>query len=325
MLSAEKIEFIELERIDDDAFTDFALGEPAGALTDSIRSIGVTHPVTLVRNGDRFQIVCGHRRSHIARGLGLAEAPAWVRDGEWSDADRLFWNLKENLGHRNWSDAEKGMILGRLQRAGVTVDECVQQALPLLGLEKSKKLAEDFLSVQQFEADQLQLLHRPNIPLRVFKTLFRWQAEDRRAAFGLFAQLQPGVNKWREVLEKVDDIAVRDNVSPEEVLRRNEIQSMLNHSDLPANEKYDAIHRQLHAWRFPHFSELQRRVGLAIDQLQLDGRVKLKTPENFENDLLRVEMKFDSVEEFTKQVEQLFRACDSEALAELIRIFQEMK
>lgn len=324
-MPAGKVEFIELGCIDRDRLTDFSLGSLPEALWVSMRQIGITHPVTLLREGDRFGIVCGHRRVGIAQEVELETVPAWVWNGELSDADRLFWNLKENLGHRSWSDAEKGLILGRLQQAGVSVEDCVQDALPLLGLEKSKKLAEDFLSAQAFQPGQLTLLHSLNVPLRVFKTMFRWSDEDRALVFDLFAKLQPGVNKWREVLEKVDEIAVRDNVSPRHVLGEPEIQSVLNNADLSAHEQYDAIHKQLHARRNPHLSELQRSVGLAIDKLQLDGRVKLKAPENFENDLLRVEMKFDTVDEFTRQVEQLFKACDSEALAELIRIFKEMK
>jgi hypothetical protein len=43
--------------------------------------------------------------------------------------------------------------------------------------------------------------------------------------------------------------------------------------------------------------------------------------DSFESDEIRIEMKFRTREEFVNQVEKLVRASDSEALDELISIF----
>ena len=162
------------------------------------------------------------------------------------------------------------------------------------------------------------------MPLRVFSILFKWDDESRVAAESLLNILRPGVNKCRELLELTNETAVKDNTSPQAILIRKEIQMPLNNADLPVNEKYDAIHKQLRLWRYPVLTDLQKQVYRAIDQLKLDGRIKLRTPENFESDQFKIELNFSSREELTAQVEKLFRVTDSDALDELIRIFRNI-
>ncbi len=118
---------------------------------------------------------------------------------------------------------------------------------------------------------------------------------------------------------------MKENTSPHEILNRKEIQTPLKNADLPVNEQYDVVHKQLRLWRYPVLTDLQKRVYRAIDRLKLDGRIKLRTPENFESDQFKIELNFSSREELTAQVEQLFRVTDAEALDELIRIFKELK
>ena len=155
--------------------------------------------------------------------------------------------------------------------------------------------------------------------------LFRWNEAGREAAETLLAALRPGVNKCRELLELIEETAVKDGVPPQALLNREEIQKPLNEADLPPNEKYETIHKHLRRWRYPVLTDLQKQVYQAIDRLKLDGRIKLRTPENFESDQFKIELNFSSREELTAQVEQLFRITDAEALDELIRIFKELK
>ena len=159
----------------------------------------------------------------------------------------------------------------------------------------------------------------------MFSILLRWDEAGRGAVETLLAALRPGVNKCRELLELIDETAVKENTTPHEILNRKEIQTPLRNAGLTVNEQYNAVHKQLRLWRYPVLTDLQKQVYRAIDQLRLDGRIKLRTPENFESHQFKIELNFSSREELTAQVEQLFRITDAEALDELIRIFKELK
>jgi ParB-like nuclease family protein len=322
--SKKPIEHIPLADIGEESLTRFSLDPPPETLVQSIKELGITHPVLLAPADKGYPIVCGHRRVACARLLNLETVPAFVLDKAPTSAELLKQNLLENRAQRTYSDIEKGMIIHKLVEAKITEAEIIKDYLPLLDLERSKKLFADLQQCATFASGLNSLLHGLNLPLRVFSILFRWDANDQAAAVTLLDTLRPGVNKCRELLELTDETAVKENTSPQAILNRAEIQTPLNDADLPINNKYEAIHRQLRLWRYPVLTDLQKQVFRAIDQLKLDGKIKLRTPENFENDQFKIELQFNTREELVAQVETLFRVTDAEALEELIRIFRDM-
>ena len=323
--SKKQIQDIPLADIGEESLTLFSMDPAADTLAQSIKELGITHPVLLAPADRGYQIVCGHRRVECARLLKLETVPAFVLDTSPAPADMLKHNLIENRAQRIYSDIEKGGIIHQFAEAGIPEAEIIKDYLPLLDLERSKKLFVDLQQCAAFSESLKVLLHSLNVPLRVFLIMFRWDEDSRSAAETLLDTLRPGVNKCRELLEMTGETAVKDNVSAHEILNRKEIQTPLNNADLPLNKKYDAIHRQLRLWRYPVLTDLQKQVYRAIDQLKLDGRIKLRTPENFESDQFKIELQFKTREELVAQVEQLFRVTDSDALDELIRIFNELK
>jgi hypothetical protein len=161
-----------------------------------------------------------------------------------------------------------------------------------------------------------------NVPLRTFSVFFNWNAKSAMAAERFFSVLRPGVNKWRDFLEWIDEISTRDQIAPLNVFELPELQSVLNRNDLAPNVRYDRIRQILHSRRYPILSDLRVRLARSLDALKLDDKTKVHVQDSFESDEIRIEMKFRTREEFVSQVEKLVRASDSEALDELIRIFK---
>lgn len=306
----------------DDRLTNFSLGAPADSLQQSIEEIGITHPVTLVLFGDRFRIACGHRRVKVSSLLKINEIPARIMDSATSDESMLLLNLSENRVHRHYSDIEKGLILSKLSETQIPAKHIIEKYMPLLGLERSKKLFDDYLSVARLTAGLKILLHETNVPLRTCSTLFRWNSESTTAAETFFSVLRPGANKWRDLLEWIDEISTRDEITPAELLGRPEIRSVLKQSDLPPNVRYDHIRQILHSRRYPMLSNLRIRLAKTLDELKLADRTRVHIQDSFESDEIRVELKFRTREQFVDQVEKLVRASGSDALDELIRIFK---
>lgn len=323
--SRNPVASIPLAQIGEDSLTRFSLSPLPETLVASVRELGITHPVMLAPGNQAYQIVCGHRRVACARHLDLETVPAFVLDRAPAPAAMLKRNLLENRAQKTYSDIEKGGIACKLVQANIPDAEIIKEYFPLLDLERSKKIFTDLSQCTLFSERLNLLLHELNVPLRVFSILFRWDVSGRSDAEILLAALRPGVNKCRELLELTDETAVKDNTTPHEILNRKEIQEPLNNSDLPANEKFDTIHKQLRLWRYPVLTDLQKQVYRALDQLRLDGKIKLRTPENFESDQFKIELQFKTRQELITQVEQLFRVTDSDALDALIRIFREME
>mgnify|MGYP004002295477 FL=1 len=306
----------------DDQLTCFTFGEPADSLKQSIEEFGIIHPVTLVQVAKRFRIICGHRRVKISSHLQLMEIPARILDPGPNDETRMMLNLSENQLHRHYSDIEKGLILFKLSEVKVPEIRIIDKYMPMLSLEKSKKLLNDHLHTSQLVPGLKTLLHDMNIPLRVFSVFFDWNTKSVEAAELFFSLLRPGANKWRDLLEWVDEISVRDKISPSNLFELPELQSILNQNDLSPNVRYDRIRQFFHFKRYPILSDLRVRLARSLDALKLDDKTKVHVQDSFESDEISIEMKFRTREEFVNQVEKLVRASDSEALDELICIFK---
>ena len=307
----------------DDRLTDFSLGAMPPFLETSIREIGVTHPLLLASQNDGYRIVSGHRRFRIACHLKFPDLPARILN-TMDDASILETNLIENSAHRQYSDIEKGLIVRKLRDAGVLEGRTLSRLMPFLGLEQSRKLYKDFLQVGSLTPGLSLLLHELNVPLRVFSVCFGWDIQSRGVVEALFAVLRPGINKWRDFLELVDETARREDIQVADLLLRPEISSIQKSDNLSAHEKYDRIFQVIYQWRYPLLWDLKKKVILTLDQLKLDDKIKIRTSENFENGELKVEFKFTTQEEFKRYVEQLSGVSGSEPIAALIKIFREV-
>ena len=315
---------VPIKNIDvDDQLTNFSWGIPTDSLQQSIEEVGVIHPVTLVSVGNGFRIVCGHRRIKTSSQLQTKEIPARILDIAPSDETMLMLNLSENQLHHHYSDIEKGRILFKLSEARVPEIRIIEKYMPMLGLEKSKKLLDDHLKSNQLVLGLKNLLHELNVPIRIFSVLFNWNTESAIAAERFFSVLRPGVNKWRNLLEWIDEISTRDQIAPLDLFELPELQSILNRNDLAPNVRYDRIRQILHSKRYPILSDLRVRLARSLDALKLDDKTKVHVQDSFESDEIRIEMKFRTREEFVGQVEKLVRASDSEALDGLISIFKD--
>lgn len=314
---------IPLSQIDGEFhLTDFSLASQGNSLELSITQMGVAHPLLLVRRNGGYGIVSGHRRFRLARSLKLTDVPARVLE-IMAEPDMLETNLIENVAHKQYSDVEKGLILQKFHATGLPDVQIIDQIMPLLSLEKSKKLYTDLLRVGNLPPELRLLMHALKMPLRFFSVCFRWCLEDLKAVESLLALLRPGMNKSRDLLDLLDETARCEQATIAELLARAGINAVRENDNLSSHEKYDRIFQEIHQWRHPRLSDLKKRVLLSLDKLKLSDKIKIRTAENFENGEIKVEFRFTSREELKKYADQLSAVAESEAMMELIRVFKE--
>jgi len=317
--SPQEFQSVSLDQIDlEDQLTNFSLSPVPEGLEKSIQSLGMIHPVGLTRKSTGYRIVCGHRRISIAEKLRLPAVSAFIIDAGLSDEEMISFNLQENRSHRQYGDMEKGGILTQLKQSGVDEDRLIKEYMPLVGLEKSKKLLNDFLQTSQLSHGFQKLLHDLNVSLRIANVICGWSKASRDSAELLFSILRPGVNKWRDLLELIDETALREDLEPSDIIQWAPIQDVLEQSNMTPGQKYDGIVKSLHPRRYPLLSDLNRKIAGALDRLELHPDTLVKTHKNFENDEVRIEMKFRNINELKSQLDRLAPAVDSPAMQELV-------
>ena len=105
--SQEKVYAIPIDAIDDFPDHPFQVrdDEEMEQLVRSIDNNGVLNPIIVRQNGERYELIAGHRRRHACRTLGIKTIPAIVR--ELSREEAVVEMVDSNLQREHILPSEK--------------------------------------------------------------------------------------------------------------------------------------------------------------------------------------------------------------------------
>ncbi len=319
----KNIQSVRVAQISNDNLTLFTHSYDFSALIQSVKEIGIANPLILKPLvNDKFQIVCGHRRTHTARQLDLENIPAWIISENSSNTELIRLNIIEN--NRTYDDIERGSIISKLIKFKTPESSIIKEYMPMIGLEKSKNLFDQYVSSAQLEEGLQEIFHELRIPIRVYSACFSWEPDSQKTIKDILVKLRTGTNKTRFLLETVSEIAHQEAKPPEEVLSDKQISKILESGET-AGIIFDKIQKFLFQRRFPELDRLKTNVILTRDKLKLRDQIKIKTSENFENGEIRLEIKFSTLEEIISYSNNLAEVAQSEEMKALINLFKSME
>ena len=151
----EKVCTVPISLIDD--FTDHPFqvrdDEDMERLIQSIDNNGVLNPVILRKNGERYELIAGHRRKHACLRLGISGIPAIVR--ELSRDEAVVEMVDSNLQREHILPSEKAfaykMKMDAMKRQGERTD---LTSVPMA--QKSKTTRELIAEESGESADQVR-------------------------------------------------------------------------------------------------------------------------------------------------------------------------
>ncbi len=95
-------------------------------LAQSIKNLGVIQPITLRKDGDRFEIISGERRFRASKIAGLSSVPAYIR--LVNDQELLEMALVENIQREDLDAIEIALTYQRLlEEIGLTQENLSQR------------------------------------------------------------------------------------------------------------------------------------------------------------------------------------------------------
>ena len=103
-------------------FDEKALGD----LAESIKSLGIIQPITLRKDGEKFEIISGERRYRASKIAGLTAIPAYIR--LVNDQELLEMALVENIQREDLDPIEVALTYNRLlDEVGMTQENLSQR------------------------------------------------------------------------------------------------------------------------------------------------------------------------------------------------------
>ena len=292
-------------------------------LTESIRRIGLIHPVILRTSiaSEGYQIVSGFQRIQSCLDLGIKDiyAAVYERD-ELPDINALLLNLHQTITSRHLNILEKSLALKKLQNTGdMEKETIIRDILPLLSLEPNENIFDRVLSLWELTEGIKKYIVENDVNLSNAVRFLNFSSEDQTKIIKLLSTLKLGLNKLKELLTYIEEIGHRDDISPHEMVS-DEMEAILSNDDVPTPQKANQIRGLLKRKRFPKLVAMEKEVQENIKQLKLPPEILLSTPPFLEGDKLKVEFSFKNREELKKIINKLSDISDHEELETILKM-----
>ncbi len=289
-------------------------------LRSSIRTVGLIQPLLLRKKENRYQIVCGFRRTMVLQELGSPAIEARIfEEGEIQDLKLFFISLHENLTSRGFKVVEKAMAIERMvHHFKIDPGVVTHEFLPLLSLETNEKILKTFLALARMEEPVKRYVLEQEVSRSNIRRLSSLSADDRKAILALLIPLKLGENSLRETLTLVEEIAKRDRRGIHEIARLPEIEAVLSHPELTAPQKTEKVKKVLMDLRYPKMRRLEEQFENARRELNLPSAISLSHSAFFEGKGLSIRFQFESIEEYQSILSSLSCLSGREAFKEIL-------
>ncbi|MBI4487538.1 MAG: hypothetical protein HY694_00510 [Deltaproteobacteria bacterium] len=157
------------------------------------------------------------------------------------------------------------------------------------------------------------------------QTLERWlklAEPDQEALLGLAQDLRIGENHLRDLLDWLEEIAVRDGVSLCKVLGGESLSRISTDPRLSRNDKLKRIKEELRRLRFPRLTQIEGEIQKRIRDMKLKPQIQISVPSGLEGGVLTVQVRATSYEELKRSVTELGQALESESVKEIFALLR---
>jgi hypothetical protein len=157
------------------------------------------------------------------------------------------------------------------------------------------------------------------------QTQSRWlvfSAEDREALLRLAQDLKPGENHFKDLLDWLEEVALRDGTAIAHILSREEFSRIATDPRLGRNDKLRRIKDELRRLRFPRLSRIEEEIQRRVRGMKLDPRARLIIPAGLEGGAVTIEMKAASHDELKRLSAELARAVDGEEMKAIFALMR---
>lgn len=289
---------------------------------DIVRCMITLNPPLLMLkpDGGGYRVITGLETIVSLRGMGSETIMARVVGPDaFEPVDLMEVVIREVQDRGPLNPVEASRALNRLKEMGVPESELCDRFLPLMGLRGEPRTLDRYLSLERLPDDIVGAISRGEIGIdTVERVKRRFQGEEAQRVLRLIRDLRLGVNRQREAIALLAEIASRDQVTVSKILDREEIASTIDDTEPNLPQRGRLFIAALRRIRAPETMAFLDGIKARIRELGLDPAVTLELSPYLEEELMRVSFTFRTPDEFRKLVEELVILGDGEALDRLV-------
>ncbi|MGA9263218.1 MAG: ParB N-terminal domain-containing protein [Desulfobacterales bacterium] len=279
-------------------------------LKNSIAALGVLDPPILRQKADGYQIVAGFRRIDACRLLGRYDIRARVLPTDIDDSTCVRLAIADNSLQRPLDLIETARALKLLSEVVTDEMELSRQAA-VLALPDNPSLMRKIMSLTTLPAGLQNRLTAGELAMAMALELKRLDSTTAESMGRLFADLKLGLNRQRELLSLLTEIARREGITLAELLTEPALLNLMSAPDLERSQKAGQLRSLLRRRRYPVMSAATARFQDLVRQLHLGPGIQLVPPGNFEGTTYTLAITFDRLDQLrdrSLQIENLLRS-----------------
>jgi ParB family transcriptional regulator, chromosome partitioning protein len=265
-------------------------------LQPSLQRLGLLAAPLVLPTENGFIIVSGFRRIAACRELMWDVIPARVLSRQTAEYECALRAIAENSTARSLNLIETSRALALLDRHAP--DGRVPPAdAAALGLTTHPGLASKLKTLCRLPAEVQTAVIAEAVSFPMACELGRLEPDLAVVFARLFSRLKTGLNKQREILTLVSEIALREQTDPGEVLRDPALTRVLEMEKADHNQQTRQIRRLLRRRRFPSLVAAEDRFQELRLRLKLGENLQLTPPRDFEGTRFGLTLSFQSLSE----------------------------
>jgi ParB family chromosome partitioning protein len=311
-------ETVDLARIDsgDGAFR-ITTRRRTDDIRHSIPIIGLLSPPIVSAKAEKYRIVSGFRRIAACREIGRNRIRARILPEETDPVICVRLAVADNALQRPLNLIEQSRALNLL--ATVFSDPVqANTAASLFGLPAHPTLVKKILPLCRLPETIQEGVLTGGITLAIAEELQRYEPETAVALVRLFEGLKLGLNRQREVLGLMDEIAGREDTPLLDVLNDRPVQELVSDPETDSARKSSRLLDLLKRRRYPHIYRKADAFQRDVANLKLDSGIHLTPPKHFETGRYTLAVTFSTAAEYAERIESIVKLADHPAFKKLL-------
>lgn len=312
-----RFEALPLEQIDrSNLFYRISTSQDKPPIDPSLNRLGLVNPIVVKQHNDHFIVISGFRRFDACRRKAWQKITSRVLPPDTPDGMCAELAIADNLTQRPLNFVEQARCFQLLKASTSGVNEAIDRA-EALGLGFNAALIAKLESVSAAPKSVQAGLVSGHLSLPIIQELAGLSQETAERLARLFRKLPMGLNKQREILQNLKEIAIREDGTLSDLLADEPIAAILNDTDADGNQKVGALRRYLRKRRYPRIVAVEEAFNTCVRNLGLRGDIHVAPPPGFEGTTCTLTIRANDVASLQRASGKLARAVENPSVSKL--------
>jgi ParB family chromosome partitioning protein len=263
-------------------------------LLASIRLDGLLNRPFVIARADGFAVVSGFRRIAACTKLAMKDIRVRILDPDLNSLDCLRIAIADNALQRQLDLLETSRALHKLSLHLHPVRRLIESTSSL-GLPSNPSVVKKIIDLCLLPENMQRAIMNDTISLSMVRELRDLPSGCATTFTQLFGEFKLSLNKQREIVMLVKEIARREGISEQTLLEGQQLQEIIVDRDRDRGQRAREIRTYLRRRRFPHIVKAETQFENQRKQLNLGSDINLVAPKNFESTTYTLNLTFSSI------------------------------